>query len=59
MEKQKKSRGAYMTEYVKDTYKRMEIKFNKETEKKLIKYLEKQPNKNQYIKELIIKDMEK
>lgn len=59
MEKQKKSRSAYMVQYTKDTYKKYEVKFNKETEKKLIKYLEKQPNKNQYIKELIIEDMEK
>ena len=44
------------TKYVKKTYQRFELKLRKDSEQHLIEHLNKQPSKNDYIKQLIIKD---
>lgn len=54
---EKKSRGAYMTKYDKENYRRYHFKLSLKNEKDLIKHLDKQDNMQAYIKELIKKDM--
>lgn len=57
-EKKNKSRGAYMTGYVKKTYDRYEVRINKKNESDLVEWLNKIPNVQKYIKDLIRKDMQ-
>lgn len=54
-EAQKKARDKYNKEH----YKVVNFKLNKKTEKDILEYLEAQPNKQGYIKELIKQDMKK
>lgn len=42
--------------YIKKAYQRYELKLKRVEDKELIEHLEQQPNKNDYIKQLIIKD---
>lgn len=46
------------TKYTKKTYRRYELKLRKDNEQNLIDHLDKQPSKNDYIKQLIIKDLQ-
>ncbi len=48
---------AYNNEYNRKNYRSFSIRFNREDEKKIIKWLEKKTNLKQYLKSLIIKDM--
>lgn len=57
-ENKKKSRGAYMTSYIKDNYVRYEFKVNVKNESDLVEWLNKIENRQQYIKDLIRKDMQ-
>lgn len=52
-------RSEYITKYIKNNIRRFEIKLSKKTENDIIAHLQAQPNVNQYIKELIIKDIKK
>ena len=45
--------------YMRKAYKKYSIIIRYDTEQALIDHLEKQPSKNEYIKQLIVKDMEK
>lgn len=47
----------YDTAYQKENIKQIKINLNKKTDAKLIEHLEKQPNKQGYIKKLIADDM--
>ena len=47
----------YINDYIKNTYKRYTLKLRLDTDKKMIEHLDKQVNKNDYIKNLIQKDM--
>lgn len=51
-------RKAYIIDYNKETYKQFKFNVNRNTESDLIEYIETLPNKNQYIKDLIRRDME-
>ena len=53
------NQSEYIAEYVKENYKRFELRLNKKTEQDLIEHLDKQPNRNDYIRSLIKKDMQK
>lgn len=57
MEKDKFNQAEYIAEFRKRTYKYIGIQINRNTEQDLIEFLEAIPNKNEYIKELIRKDM--
>ena len=48
----------YINDYIKNTYKRYTIKLRLDTDRNMIEYLDKQVNKNDYIKNLIQKDMD-
>ena len=48
----------YINDYIKNTYKRYTLKLRLDTDKKMIEHLDKQVNKNDYIKNLIQKDMD-
>jgi len=48
---------AYIVEYVKSNCKKITLMLNKEYDKDIIEWMEKQENKNAYLKELIRKDM--
>ena len=50
---------AYIVEYNKNNTRRIAFTLNYNTEKEMIDYLEKIPNKNGYIKSLIAADMAK
>ena len=50
---------AYIQEYHKDNYRRFSFLLHKTIDADLLEYLEKQPNKNAYLKGLIRQDMEK
>lgn len=50
--------GKYVQTYIKDNVKQIGFGINKKTEADLLEWLEKQPNKQGYIKGLIRKDME-
>ena len=54
----KKTNYAAQRKYEKATVKQYTLKFMTSTESDLIDYLEKQPNKSGYIKDLIKKDMQ-
>ncbi len=48
---------AYNNEYNRKNYRSFSIRFNREDEKKIIKWLEKKKNLKQYLKTLIVRDM--
>lgn len=48
---------AYNNEYNRKNYRSFSIRFNREDEKKIIKWLEKKKNIKQYLKTLIVRDM--
>lgn len=48
---------AYIIEYNKNNYRRINFQLHKTNEADLIEYLESQPNINAYLKDLIRKDM--
>lgn len=50
--------GKYVQTYMKENVKQIKFGLNKKTEADLLDWLEQQPNKQGYIKELIRKDME-
>ena len=52
-----KSRAAYITGYIKNNIKRYELKLSKKNDSELIERLEKVPNRNSYIKNLILNDI--
>lgn len=58
MKKKKFNKKEYDIEFNRKNYRRVEIRLNINTEKHLIEHLEKQPNKQGYIKSLIEKDIE-
>ena len=47
----------YINEYIKNTYRRYTLKLRLDNDRDIINFIESKPNKNEYIKELIIKDM--
>lgn len=49
---------AYNNEYNRETYHSFSVRFNREDEKKIIKWLEKQKSVKSYLTDLIQKDME-
>lgn len=54
-----KKQYQYISEYKKKNIKRYLLEFRKDSESDLIEHLEKQPSKNNYVRELIRKDMQK
>lgn len=58
-EKKKFDQAAYISEFKKKTYKYIGLQLNRNTEADLIHHVEKQENKNEYIKALIREDMKK
>ena len=48
---------AYIVDYVKKKCKQITLMLNLENDKDIIEWMEKQENKNAYLKELIRKDM--
>lgn len=50
---------AYIQEYNAENYRRISFKLHKTIDAEILEHLEKQPNKNAYLKELIRQDMEK
>jgi hypothetical protein len=56
MKNKKFNKKEYDIEFNRKNYRRVEIRLNINTEKHLIEHLEKQPNKQGYIKSLIEKD---
>ncbi len=48
---------AYNNEYNRKNYRSFSIRFNREDEKKIIKWLEKKKNLKHYVKSLIVQDM--
>lgn len=59
MKNKKFDKKEYDIEFHKNNYKRVVMNLNINTEKHLIDWLEKQPNKQGYIKTLIEKDIKK
>ena len=51
------NQGAYIQEYMKQHYKRIQLLLNVETDADIITWLRKQPNISAYLKKLIIEDM--
>ena len=49
----------YINEYNKQNIKRYELKVNKKLEADLFEYMEKIPNKSEYLKTLVLNDMNK
>ena len=47
----------YITKFVKETYKRYEIRLNKASDADLIDFIDSKENRTEYIKDLIRKDM--
>lgn len=58
MKNKKFNKKEYDIEFNRKNYRRVEIRLNINTEKHLIEHLEKQSNKQGYIKSLIEKDIE-
>lgn len=52
-----KSRASYITGYIKNNIKRYELKLSKKNDGELIKRLENVPNRNSYLKTLILNDI--
>lgn len=50
---------AYIQDYNAKNYRRIPFNLHKTIDAEILEYLEKQPNKNAYLKELIRQDMEK
>lgn len=48
-----------IAKYQKENIQALKLKFNRKTEASLLEWIEAQPNKQGYIKDLIRKDMEK
>lgn len=53
-----KHHSEYNTKFIKENYRRFEIKLKLEEEADIIAYLEGVANRNEYIKNLILKDIE-
>lgn len=51
--------GEYVKTYIKENVKQIKFGLNKKTEADLLEWLEEQPNKQGYLKELIRADMER
>ncbi len=49
---------AYNNEYNRQNYRSFSVRFNRDEETKIIKWLEKQENIKKYLKDLISKDIE-
>lgn len=49
---------AYNNQYNRENYRSFSIRYDKVQEKKIIRWLEKQPGVKQYVTDLIVKDME-
>ena len=58
-QKKKEAISKTVAKSTKKIYQRYEIKLHKTYEAEIIKFLESKENKNRYIKELIIADMQK
>lgn len=56
--KETRDHGTYVKEYIRDNIQQIKLGINRKTEAELLEWLENQPNKQGYIKELIRKDME-
>ena len=56
--KEKFVKGKYDQQYAKDKLKQIKFTLNKETDADILEWIEKQENKQGYLKELIRKDME-
>lgn len=52
-------RNKYMKQYNRDNIVSILLKFNKKTEADVLEQIEKQPNRQGYIKDLIRRDMER
>lgn len=52
------NQNKYIAEFKRKTYKHIDILLNKTTDKDIIDFLSSLPNKSEYVKELIRKDME-
>lgn len=57
MEKEKFNQIAYINEWKRKNVQRINLQLNKNTEKDIIDHLAAMPNRTEYIKELIRKDM--
>lgn len=55
----KQKQYKYITEYKKKNVRRILLEFRKDSEADLIQHLDSQPSKNDYIRQLIRKDMQK
>ncbi len=55
--KQTFDQSKYIQRYMKETYLRVQILLNKETDADVIEHLKKQKSMSRYVKELIRKDM--
>lgn len=53
------SKKNYDLQYAKDNIKQIRFVLNKKIDKEIIEHLDNQENKNAYIKNLILKDMQK
>ncbi len=49
--------GKYVQQYIKDNIRQIRLTLNQKTEQDLIDWLEQQPNKQGYLKQLIRSDM--
>lgn len=54
-----KKQYQYISDYKKKNVRRILLEFRKDTEQDLIEHLDNQPSKNEYIRQLIRKDMSK
>jgi len=54
-----KSRVEYLVNYTKNNIKRFELKLSRKNDAAIIEHLSKKPNVNQYLKQLIEKDIKK
>ena len=58
-QKKKESHQKAVLKYDNKTYKKITFRFHREKDKNILDHIDKQENKNQYIKDLILADMEK
>lgn len=54
MAKKEFNQAEYINDYKKDHYKNYSFRFNLESEKEIIDFLEKQENKKKFVKDLIL-----
>ena len=54
-----KSRSVYVSGYIKENIRQFPFKLNKQYDQEMIEFLEKQENRNEYIRRLIEEDMKK